>query len=183
MEKLIATIAKSETEDICVCLTEYHGRHFVDVRIFSIDTGSGAREPTPRGFSIDIDQLEGLIGALRDADAAVEAAGLRVPPPDIAEDGSESLSDILRAAQALRQMRAADAPPLHANREPALTAVPPVRPPARPPVQPVQKAPALVGAEAANEDERPTEPDGRSEQGLARVIESLKMVQHHIGGR
>ncbi len=189
MEKLIATVAKSETEDVCVCLTEYHGRHFLDLRVFTVDLASGQREPTSRGFSLDIGQLDDLIQGLREADEAIEDAGLRIPVDEVADDGSESLASMMRKAAALRATRASDPPPLlsRSRKRPASRELPPGREPSRakpePEVVPTGDVALLVEADELQEAEETTDAPVRAEQGLARVIESLKMVQQHIGGR
>jgi len=68
----IAVIEKNARETVHVRILEYHGRRFVDLRVFS---GNGDRPlPTKKGLAFPVEQVPALIEALGRVGEIVDGA-------------------------------------------------------------------------------------------------------------
>ena len=67
MEETIAVIEKNRSQDVRVRLTEWQGRDFIDIRLFTTADASGERVPTRKGVSLSIPLLPELFAAIREA--------------------------------------------------------------------------------------------------------------------
>ena len=76
IENTIATIPKNQTQDIHIRLCEFHGRPFVDIRLFVVADATGDRVPTRKGIAIPPALLPEVIDALRAAEQEIRAQGL-----------------------------------------------------------------------------------------------------------
>ncbi len=74
-EQTIAAIEKTRTQDIRVRLLEFHGRSYVDIRLFVIANAT-ERVPTKKGVAIPPPLLPALIAALEAAERKARADGL-----------------------------------------------------------------------------------------------------------
>lgn len=61
----IATVPKNSREEVRIRLSEYHGKPFVDLRIFA-EFGDDAqgRKPTKKGLAVSVSRIDDLIAAL-----------------------------------------------------------------------------------------------------------------------
>ena len=75
MEKPICIIEKNSTQDVRVQLSEYRGRHYVDVRVFVV-IDAVKRGPTRKGVTLAVGKLPELIAGLQAAEREAQAAGL-----------------------------------------------------------------------------------------------------------
>lgn len=75
-ERTIATIGKNASEEYRVRLVEFHGRPFVDIRVFATKDATGERVPTKKGVAIQPDKLSEIIEALQQAQAVAREEGL-----------------------------------------------------------------------------------------------------------
>ena len=74
-ETLVATIEKGRTQDIRVRLVEFHGKTYVDIRMFVV-TDATEGVPTKKGIAVPPALLPELIAALQYAEREARAAGL-----------------------------------------------------------------------------------------------------------
>jgi len=74
--QVIATISKNQKEEVRVALTEWNGREFVDVRIYTDLGDSDDLVPTRKGVSLRLDRLDRLIAALEAARTEATRRGL-----------------------------------------------------------------------------------------------------------
>lgn len=80
MEKHIATIEKSQIEEIRVDLSEYQSLDLIDIRIYAnYEPGNTERRPTKKGVSIRVGRLPEIIAALQEAEREAVEAGLLYP--------------------------------------------------------------------------------------------------------
>ncbi len=75
MEKPICIIEKNSTQDVRVQLSKYHGRHYVDVRVFVV-IDAVKRGPTRKGVTLAVEKLPDLIAGLQAAECEAYRAGL-----------------------------------------------------------------------------------------------------------
>ena len=73
----IAIIPKNSTEEYRVKLTEYHGRCYVDARVYISEWGHDHEpRPTKKGITISPNKLRAVIEALQQAEAVAREEGL-----------------------------------------------------------------------------------------------------------
>jgi hypothetical protein len=78
MSEPIAIIKKNSVDEVRVTLSEYRGRHLLDLRIFTELDNSDEKVPTKRGVNLRVEQLPELLQALEQARAvAVERGFLK----------------------------------------------------------------------------------------------------------
>ena len=75
-ETTIATVEKNKAEEYRVRLVEFHGKPFVDVRVYATSDATGERVPTKKGVAIHPDKLGAIIEALQQAEAVAREEGL-----------------------------------------------------------------------------------------------------------
>jgi len=70
---VVATIRKSGTDFFRVRLIEIQGRVFADTRVFFTDR-DGQLRPTPKGITVNAEQLREIMAALIEAGKRMEGA-------------------------------------------------------------------------------------------------------------
>jgi hypothetical protein len=75
MNAVIATISKNANERVQVELSEFKGHDLASIRVYA-DKGGGDWVPTPKGITIRVEMLPGLILAMQAAEAEAKSAGL-----------------------------------------------------------------------------------------------------------
>lgn len=79
----IATIEKSATQDIRVRLAEFHGKTYIDLRVF-VPGDAIDRIPTRKGIAVPPALLADVIDALHEAQRRAVDLGILEPPSDAA---------------------------------------------------------------------------------------------------
>ncbi len=74
----IGTLEKSAIEEIRIALSEYKGRHYLDIRTYFGKEGE-TRIPTRKGVSLSPEKIADLIKMLRLAEQRAFAQGLVKP--------------------------------------------------------------------------------------------------------
>jgi hypothetical protein len=64
---LLATIPRSDTEELHICINEYKLKKYVDIRIFYRTEEDENWNPTKKGITIPPAKINDIIAALRDA--------------------------------------------------------------------------------------------------------------------
>ena len=64
MSEQIATIPKNEREKIIFSMSEFKGKHYVDMRIFTANDNGGQDIPTKKGLTLAVDLYPQLKFAL-----------------------------------------------------------------------------------------------------------------------
>jgi len=70
---LIATIPRTQTEEIQVKISEFKGKKFLDMRIFYTTDNGATWLPTKKGIAVYPDSLETLKSAIETAQKELEA--------------------------------------------------------------------------------------------------------------
>ena len=65
--KILATIERSETEQLQISVSEYKGRSYLNMRIFYTTDDGATRLPTKKGVTFAPDQLDLLEEAIQAA--------------------------------------------------------------------------------------------------------------------
>ncbi len=65
--KILATIERSETEQLQISLSEYKGTSYLNMRIFFTNDGGSTWIPTKKGVTFTADQLDTLTEAIEQA--------------------------------------------------------------------------------------------------------------------
>ena len=65
--KILATIARSETEQLQISVSEYKGKSYLNMRIFYTTDDGASWIPTKKGVTFTPDQLDLLSEAIEDA--------------------------------------------------------------------------------------------------------------------
>ena len=65
--KILATIERSETEQLQISLSEYKGTSYLNMRIFFTTDGGASWIPTKKGVTFTADQLDILTEAIETA--------------------------------------------------------------------------------------------------------------------
>ena len=71
----IARVETGSTTDIRIRLSEWHGKHYADVRKFITSTAD-ERSPTRKGVAIPVERLDDVINGLNEAKAEAQRQGL-----------------------------------------------------------------------------------------------------------
>lgn len=77
---IVHSFRKNESEEVRICLREYKGRTYVDLRIFYEAVDSGEYRPTKRGFTLDAAFLMELKRGIEKAEQKVIVADAHEPP-------------------------------------------------------------------------------------------------------
>ena len=102
METPICIIEKNSTQDVRVQLSEYRGRHYVDIRVFVV-IDAVKRGPTRKGVTLAVGKLPELIAGLQAAEREAQKTGLLEEsngedrPQDDAAGASEEKLTVLNA--------------------------------------------------------------------------------------
>jgi hypothetical protein len=74
---IVAQLLKGDRAEVRVTLSEFKGRHTIDLRIFETFAGTtDARAPTKAGVTMAVERLPELRAALEEAERQAEALGL-----------------------------------------------------------------------------------------------------------
>lgn len=65
--KILATIQRSDTEQLQISVSEYKGRSYLNMRIFYTTDGGSSWLPTKKGVTFAPDQLDLLEEAIQEA--------------------------------------------------------------------------------------------------------------------
>ena len=65
--KILATIERSETEQLQISLSEFKGTSYLNMRIFFTNDGGTTWIPTKKGVTFTADQLDMLSEAIEEA--------------------------------------------------------------------------------------------------------------------
>ena len=65
--KILATIERSETEQLQISISEYKGKSYLNMRIFYTTDGGSTWLPTKKGVTFAPDQLDILSEAIEEA--------------------------------------------------------------------------------------------------------------------
>jgi hypothetical protein len=65
MKEVVAIIRKSDTAEIRVSRSSWHGRQTIDVRVWFIPKGGDEFVPSRKGVTIDAGKCDELINALK----------------------------------------------------------------------------------------------------------------------
>jgi len=65
--KILATIERSDTEQLQISVSEYKGNSYLNMRIFYTTDGGSTWLPTKKGVTFTPDQLDILSEAIEDA--------------------------------------------------------------------------------------------------------------------
>ena len=65
--KILATIERSDTEQLQISVSEYKGRSYLNMRIFYTTDGGSSWLPTKKGVTFSPDQLDLLEEAIGEA--------------------------------------------------------------------------------------------------------------------
>ncbi|MBR1753599.1 transcriptional coactivator p15/PC4 family protein [bacterium] len=65
--KMLATISRSDTEQLQIAVKEFKGRKYLDMRIFYTTDGGDSWLPTKKGVTCSPDNLETLKNAIEEA--------------------------------------------------------------------------------------------------------------------
>ena len=71
--KMLATIQRSETEQLQISLSTYKGKKYLNMRIFYTTDDGATWLPTKKGVTFAPDQLDLLTEAIEDARKELEA--------------------------------------------------------------------------------------------------------------
>ena len=75
MAETIAQFTKSTTEEIRVSISEFRGRHLIDIRTFYLDQDEEYK-PTKKGVSIAVELYPEFKEAMRKLEEALKEEGL-----------------------------------------------------------------------------------------------------------
>jgi len=76
MSEQIATIPKNAKEKIIFSLSEFKGKHYVDMRIFTANDNGGQDIPTKKGLTIPVHLYSTFKDTLASVDHALITRGL-----------------------------------------------------------------------------------------------------------
>ena len=65
--KILATIERSDTEQLQISLSEYKGTNYSNMRIFFTNDGGASWIPTKKGVTFTAEQLDTLTEAIEEA--------------------------------------------------------------------------------------------------------------------
>jgi hypothetical protein len=65
--KILATIERSDTEQLQISLSEYKGTNYLNMRIFFTTDGGASWIPTKKGVTFTAEQLDILTEAIEEA--------------------------------------------------------------------------------------------------------------------
>lgn len=65
--KILATIERSDTEQLQISLSEYKGTSYLNMRIFFTNDGGASWIPTKKGVTFTAEQLDILTEAIEEA--------------------------------------------------------------------------------------------------------------------
>ncbi len=65
--KILATIERTDTEQLQISVSEYKGKSYLNMRIFYTTDGGSSWLPTKKGVTFSPDQLDILEEAIQDA--------------------------------------------------------------------------------------------------------------------
>ena len=70
--KLIASIPRTETEQIQVSINEFKGKKYLDLRVFYTTDSGSSWLPTKKGVTVYPENIDLLIGAIQSAKGEFE---------------------------------------------------------------------------------------------------------------
>jgi hypothetical protein len=76
MSEQISTIPKNEREKIIVSLSNFKGKHYVDMRIFTANDNGGQDIPTKKGLTVPLQLYPAFRDTLQGVDKALITRGL-----------------------------------------------------------------------------------------------------------